>query len=263
MRLAIISDIHANLPALQAVLKDIEQQGIDYAHIICLGDVVGYGPKPLECVEIAMRFRVTICGNHDWAVLHEPFGFNRIAREAILWTRSVMKPGPLSYVIGRSKKRYWDFLRRLPRSFQDGDFLFVHGSPRSPLDEYVLRSDLDEILNEMTPKLKENFEKTHWVAFCGHSHIPVILTSRPAFLSPKNFYDTELALSHDYKYIINIGSVGQPRDRDPRACYVILDTSTPSIRYRRVEYDISATQQMIHEIPELDDALADRLEIGA
>jgi len=261
MRLAIVSDIHANLPAFLAVLEDIKSQGIDNAHIICLGDVVGYGPQPAECVELAMKLRVTICGNHDWAVLHEPLGFNRIARQAIFWTRSVLKPGPLS-LLGK-KRRMWDFLRRLPRSFQDGDYLFVHGSPRSPIEEYVLRSDLDEILNEMTQKLRENFEKTPWVSFCGHSHIPVILTSQPAYIDPRDFYDSELRLSHDHKYIINIGSVGQPRDRDPRACYVILDTATPSIRYRRVEYNIAETQKLIRENPQLDNALADRLEIGA
>ena len=259
--MALISDIHANLAALTAVIEDIKRQGIDEAHIICLGDVVGYGPQPAECIDIAMELQVTVCGNHDWAVLHEPLGFNRIARQAIFWTRSVLKPGALS-VVGK-KRKHWDFLRRLPRSFQDGDYLFVHGSPRSPIDEYVLRSDLDEILGEMTPKLRENFEKTPWVAFCGHSHIPVILTSEPACYNPRDYYDAELRLSHDHKYIINIGSVGQPRDRDPRACYCILDTSTPSIRYRRVEYDIAATQELIRKNPDLDDALADRLEIGA
>ena len=261
MRLAIISDVHANLAAFTAVIEDIKRQGIDEAHIICLGDVVGYGPQPAECIDIAMGLRVTVCGNHDWAVLHEPLGFNRIARQAIFWTRSVLKPGAFSFM-GR-KRKHWDFLRRLPRSFQDGDYLFVHGSPRSPIDEYVLRSDLDEILGEMTPKLRENFEKTPWVAFCGHSHIPVILTSQPAYYNPRDYYDAELHLNHDYKYIINIGSVGQPRDRDPRACYCILDTSTPSIRYRRVEYDIAVTQELIRKNPDLDDALADRLEIGA
>ncbi len=260
MLYALVSDIHANLAALEAVLEDARRFGVDYDHIICLGDVVGYGPQPAECVDIAEKFRITICGNHDWAVIHEPLGFNRVARAAIMWTKSVMKPH--FYDLVGAKRRRFRWLENLPKSYRDGDVLYVHGSPRSPIDEYVLRSDLDEILYEMTPKLRENFEKTPWVSFCGHSHIPVILTDQPRYLDPKEYVGTELKLKDNHKYIINIGSVGQPRDRDPRACYVLFNDGDFTVRYRRVEYDIEKTVSLIRGTEELDEVVGERLKIG-
>lgn len=261
MLYAIISDVHSNLAALKAVLDDIHKQGIPDEQILCLGDVVGYGPQPAECLDMVMGLHITICGNHDWAVINEPIGFNRIARQALIWTKKILKPHWFS-ISGQVRKRY-AFLENLPKEHELGDILLVHGSPRSPIEEYVLRSDFDEILGEMTNKMKENFEKTKRLAFCGHSHIPVILSDEPAYIDPHDFVDEPFELNEKRKYIINVGSVGQPRDHDPRSCYVILDTEKQTVRYRRVEYGIEETVAAIHATEELDEALAERLLIGA
>lgn len=258
---AIISDIHSNLAALKAVLDDIRKRGIPDERILCLGDVIGYGPQPAECIDMVMPLRITICGNHDWAVVNEPIGFNRIARRALLWTRKVLKPH--WYSISKQTRRRYHFIEKLPHRYEFDDVLLVHGSPRNPIEEYVLRSDFDEILAEMTNKMKENFKKVKRLAFCGHSHIPVILSDEPAYIDPREFVDKPLKLKEGCRYIINVGSVGQPRDHDPRSCYVLFNDEEQTIQYRRVGYEIKETIDAIHATGELDEALAERLLIGA
>jgi diadenosine tetraphosphatase ApaH/serine/threonine PP2A family protein phosphatase len=253
--LAIVSDIHSNIEALTAVLADIEGRGA--SEIICLGDVVGYGPSPGPCLEIAMsRFSVTLCGNHEWAVLNEPLGFHRVARDAANYSRQALTPHWWS---SKEKKDCWDFLQSLPLSHRRGKLLFVHASPSNPTEEYLLRTDMDEILHELGPKLRRAFEKTDWVTFVGHTHYPGIMTEDAHFLVPKEIgYRHEL--EEGRKYIINVGSVGQPRDGDNRACYVTLERGV--VEYHRIEYDVRATYQKVIETGTLDRSLAERLLSG-
>jgi diadenosine tetraphosphatase ApaH/serine/threonine PP2A family protein phosphatase len=257
-RLAIISDIHGNFEALQAVLKDIAQAGAK--RIICLGDVVGYGPNPVECMDAARDFDVVLCGNHEWACVNEPLGFHATARQALNWTAKRLRPRWSS--LGH-KVRRWRFTKRLPARHQEGRLLFVHGSPRSPIEEYILRSDVDEVLNENTPKVQDALDKTDWITFVGHSHTPGIITQNARYIEVRSLEDGKFICDRDAKYIVNVGSVGQPRDRDWRACYVLFDPDSGEIEYRRVEYEADKTVDKIKRIPEIDDSLGERLKIGS
>ena len=248
MKRALISDIHGNLEALEAVLEDIGQQGI--SEVYCLGDMVGYGPNPRECLEKVMALDVVcILGNHDEAILIHPADFNIVALLAIAWSRKQLEDG-----LGESAAatRRWDFLKDLPRRRTEGDFMFVHGSPRDPTNEYVF--DEDVYNGPMMDALFGRFER---YCFQGHTHIPGVFTRRN-FISPEecNF---QYRLN-DEKVMINVGSVGQPRDRDPRACYVVLIDD--QVTFRRVEYDIDTTVQKIYAVTSLGDFLGDRLRQG-
>jgi diadenosine tetraphosphatase ApaH/serine/threonine PP2A family protein phosphatase len=245
---AIISDIHSNLEALQAVLKDIEGQHVE--QIYCLGDIVGYGPNPRECVDMVMDFPVVLLGNHDQGAIFDPEGFNPSAERAIFWTRSQLEaPGEDR----DSKDRRWEFLAERPRSHREEGFLYVHGSARNPLNEYVFPED---VYNQR--KMERIFALVERYCFQGHTHVPGIFTESMQFLSPE---DCEYTYRLDgRKTLCNVGSVGQPRDGDWRACYILLDGN--DIRYRRVEYDIDTTVQKIYDIPELENFLGDRLRDG-
>lgn len=245
---AIISDIHSNLEALQAVLKDISKQ--DVSEIYCLGDVVGYGPNPRECVDLVMQCKVVLLGNHDQGAMFDPEGFNPPAERAIFWTRGQLEaPGESR----QAKERRWEFLAERPRSYREDGFLYVHGSARNPLNEYVFPED---IYNQR--KMERIFALVERYCFQGHTHVPGIFTENLQFHSPDEI---------DYTYrldgrktLCNVGSVGQPRDGDWRACYILLDSDT--IRYRRVEYDIDTTVKKIYAIPDLENFLGDRLRDG-
>jgi len=251
---AVISDIHANRAALAAVLDDIDALGID--DLICLGDVVGYGPLPTDCIDLVMRrARVTVMGNHEQAVLHQAFGFHAIAREATDWTRDQLKPGFFS---GPSVMRRWHYLASMPLTHREGPDLFVHGSPRDPTNEYILAT---EIGFGPTEKFEEIFAGFERMLFVGHTHMPCVITDK---------YETKTSTELENKYvypdmadqkvIVNVGSVGQPRDRDPRACYVVVDDGT--ITWRRLEYDIEKTVNAMEAIAQIDAALAARLKEG-
>jgi len=243
---AIISDIHGNLTALNAVLADISEQGVE--EIFCLGDVVGYGPNPCECLDKIMEAQLCILGNHDQAALFDPDGFSSGAEKAIFWTRKQIENGDDPDNVKR-----WNFLCELPRVHRDGDFMFVHGSARSPLHEYVFPEDIYN-----AKKIERIFGLIQRYCFQGHTHAPGVFTEDFRFQRPDQLnYEYSLG---DQKAMINVGSVGQPRDGDKRACYVVLEDRT--IRYRRVVYDIDATAKQIYAIPELDNFLGDRLYEG-
>jgi diadenosine tetraphosphatase ApaH/serine/threonine PP2A family protein phosphatase len=245
---AIISDIHSNLEALQAVLKDVEAQGVD--EIYCLGDVVGYGPNPRECVDLVMKCKVVLLGNHDQGAMFDPDGFNASAERAIFWTRAQLESTSEPRTI---RERRWDFLAERPRTHRENGFLFVHGSARNPLNEYIFPED---IYNQR--KMERIFALVERYCFQGHTHVPGIFTENLQFHSPE---DVDLVYKLDgRKTLCNVGSVGQPRDGNPRACYVLLDSD--SIRYRRVEYDVDTTIKKIYAIPELENFLGDRLREG-
>jgi predicted phosphodiesterase len=245
---ALISDIHSNLEALETVLADIQSQGI--TEIYCLGDIIGYGPNPCECIDLVMNCSFCLLGNHDQGALFDPEGFNTGAERAIFWTREQLESGKGD---PDANARRWDFLGELPRSKRENGFLFVHGSARNPLNEYVFPED---IYNQK--KMEKIFSLIERYCFQGHTHVPGVFTQSMNFLSPEEF-NYEYRLS-DEKCMVNVGSVGQPRDGDNRACYAILEDGT--LRFRRVPYDFEKTIRKIYEIPDLDNFLGDRLREG-
>jgi diadenosine tetraphosphatase ApaH/serine/threonine PP2A family protein phosphatase len=245
---ALISDIHSNLEALEAVLGDIQSQGI--TEVYCLGDLVGYGPNPRECIDLVMKCRVCLLGNHDQGALFDPEGFNSGAERAIFWTRTQLENGGGS---NSDRQRRWDFLGELPRNHQEENFLFVHGSARNPLNEYVFPED---IYNRR--KLEKIFTLIPQYAFQGHTHVPGVFTEKFQFFSPEEF-NHEYQLGEE-KVMVNVGSVGQPRDGNPAACYVILEDNL--VRFRRVAYPLDKTIAKIYDVRELDNFLGDRLRDG-
>ncbi|MDX2114586.1 MAG: metallophosphoesterase family protein [Planctomycetota bacterium] len=255
MSTAVISDIHGNAAALRAVLADIDARKVD--RIICLGDIVGYGPAPLECVDlVAERCEWSLMGNHDFGVLYEPTNFNPGAEAAAYWTRQAFDSEPDD---GQRARRY-QFLGRLRVRVVENtkrQILAVHGSPRRPINEYIFP---DDVLNA-TDKLRQVFAQVEDLCIVGHTHVPGVFTSEPDFYPPE-----EIGPGCVYKFmagekaIINVGSVGQPRDHDPRASYAILHEDR--VEFFRVEYDVEETARAIRAIPELSDWLADRLFEG-
>ena len=247
MKQAIISDIHGNLEALEAVLADIAEQQV--SSIYCLGDIVGYGPNPRECIDYAMQFDLCVLGNHDQGALFDPEGFSSGAERAIFWTRSQLE-GPDA---GEGSEQRWNFLCELPRQHRDGKLMFVHGSARNPLNEYVFPED---VYNPR--KLTRIFSLIEASCLQGHTHVPGVFTEDCRFLSP---VDLEHSFTLDgSKVMINVGSVGQPRDGNPLASYVILEEDR--LEFRRVSYPIDRTVEKIYAVPELDNFLGDRLREG-
>jgi diadenosine tetraphosphatase ApaH/serine/threonine PP2A family protein phosphatase len=216
----------------------------------------------------------TLLGNHDQGAMYDPDGFNIGAERAIFWTRAQLE----SASDRENNERRWEFLGDLPRSFRLDPFLFVHGSPRNPLSEYIFPED---IYNHR--KMERLFQLVDRYCFQGHTHVPGVFTEGFQFYSPEEI-DNEYTLG-DGKLMINVGSVGQPRDGDPRACYVVLEDGQPTpnngeaaaeaapapttspagpirITYRRLPYDFETTIQKIYNISELEPFLGDRLRQG-
>ena len=224
MRYAIIADIHANLAAFTAVLDDIEYRG-GVEEVWCLGDVVGYGPDPHQCIELLRQYNhVCVAGNHDWAAIGKiaTSEFNPDAAAACHWTAQHLTPEDVVY------------LDSLPLVITKGDFTLVHGSPREPIWEYLLS----------TSQAKESFAffKSQ---FClvGHSHMPLVFeySETGACSAGPLSVNIKLMLGKE-RLIINPGGVGQPRDGDPRASYAIYDSEVRTVRLFRIPYDIDATQ---------------------
>ena len=252
MRRAIVSDIHGNLEALQAVLDDIDGQNVN--EIFCLGDIIGYGPNPCECIDLAMNFDLCILGNHDQGALFDPEGFSSGAERAIFWTRDQLEETNRNGTDDSLQQaQRWQFLGGLPRVQQSEGRLFVHGSARNPLNEYVFPED---IYNNR--KLDRIFGLIDAVCFQGHTHVPGIFSDDYTFTSPADMNGK--ARLGSGKAMVNVGSVGQPRDGDSRSCYLILEDD--QLEYRRVEYPLDTTVEKIYSIPELDNFLGDRLREG-
>jgi len=241
MRILLITDIHANLVALEAVVKDAGE--VDA--IWCLGDVVGYGPRPNECCAwVAQHADITVVGNHDWASLGriDLDDFNESARQSTAWT------------IDQLTEVWKGWLDALPNRFIEGDITLVHGSPRHPVWEYLLRP----------AQAVANFEYFDTdICFVGPTHAPVIFQEsqvqrgEPGYPPPPG---ESIALTSG-RYIVNPGSVGQPRDGDPRAAYAIYDPETRQIEFRRLSYDIALTQRQMREAG-LPERLIARLAMG-
>jgi predicted phosphodiesterase len=243
---AILADIHSNLSALEAVLADIKTRG-GTDDIWCLGDIVGYGPDPHRCIEVLTAYHlICIAGNHDRAAIGKlnTSDFNPEAAEAVRWTSLQLKSEDIL------------FLGELPLVIENGEFTLAHGSPREPVWEYVLSSDDAE--------QNLGYFKTPY-CFIGHSHIPMVFEFNSPRSGTKLTFDSdnfggEIKLA-DARLILNPGSVGQPRDRDPRAGYAIYDSDARTVRLFRVEYDIAATQMRMRQAG-LPSRLISRLSSG-
>lgn len=226
MKRALISDIHGNFEALTAVLAKINSLDVD--EIFCLGDVIGYGPDPVKCLDSVMEnCNLTILGNHDQAAIFDPEGFNPVALRAIFWTRQQLE---IDNSDPERSDRRWDFLGELPRRHDEGEWLFVHGSPRDPTNEYVFPEHIYD-KNKMTALLNR-FEQ---YCFQGHTHIPGLFSESGSFTPPEQA-DMFFRLGPE-KAMINVGSVGQPRDDNPKACFCVLDTDEKTVQFYRVDYD--------------------------
>ena len=249
MKRALISDIHSNLEAFEAVYEDIQQQGI--TEVYCLGDIIGYGPNPRECIDLVMRCDVCLLGNHDQGALFDPEGFNTGAERAIFWTRDQLE-NPRGNPAENAKR--WDFLGELPRNRRENGFLYVHGSARNPLNEYVFPED---IYNQR--KMEKIFSLIEHHCFQGHTHVPGVFTQSMNFISPEEVnYTYRLA---DEKTMVNVGSVGQPRDMQWEAAYALYDTTRQVVEFVRCPYDLAGAQRKIREAG-LPPVLADRLAEG-
>ncbi len=271
---AVISDIHSNIEALETALADIDRRSI--GKIYCLGDVIGYGASPRECLDLVIdRCELCLCGNHDQAVFYEPTNFNVGAERAAYWTRQILENEP-----NKAKRdRRWEVLGRLPIVHEASGLMMAHASPRRPVNEYLFPEDV----YTNPGKILENFKRLEdhqRACLVGHTHVPGVFLDDPCFDPPDELPDMGIyAITSEEKAIINVGSVGQPRDRDPRLCYVVFyengecpeDYEPPEINeheycvtmeFVRLEYDIERAARKIYDIPELDDFLGTRLFEG-
>ena len=242
MRWAIISDIHANLQALEAVLRKADEAGWD--RMICLGDVVGYGANPNECMElVAARCELTIMGNHDAAAvdLADTSRFNNAARRATDWTAATLS---------REHRRY---LHQLPYHAAFDGFEIVHSTPDDPPGWHYLMTEFDAVA------LFGSFEAQ--VLFYGHTHVPAAFV-RDDRGGVSSLETESFSLEPGSRYIVNVGSVGQPRDGDPRAAFGVYDDGAGKVEFYRVDYDIQLAQKRIRDagLPEI---LATRLSHGS
>jgi predicted phosphodiesterase len=225
MRIAVLSDIHGNLPALEATLAALKP----YDAVWQLGDIVGYGPQPDEVVaRLASENALGVRGNHDAAALGDldTDSFNDDARAAVEWTADRIEP----------ETRRW--LAALPQRLVDAPYTLVHGSPRDPTWEYVFTAGVAR-------GNLSSFETPHCLV--GHTHIPMVFRERDGRMegiAPKESVPFQMG---NERVIVNPGSVGQPRDGDPRASAMILDTELLSLEWRRVEYPIEAVQKLMSE----------------
>ncbi|MDD5595683.1 MAG: metallophosphoesterase family protein [Candidatus Omnitrophica bacterium] len=241
MRYGIFSDIHSNLEALQAVLQAYQKESID--KYLCIGDVVGYAASPNECVsEVKKLAQVTIAGNHDWASvdLFPKDYFNPIAKEAVIWTKTNLSEASSGY------------LKSLKLFHEEDAFFLVHGSLNNPEDFNYMN---DDYTAEQTFKIL-----TKDLCFVGHTHFPgsFILdhNQKMAYLKSPT-----IEIKKGNKYIINVGSVGQPRDGNPASSYGIFDTKKKTFELKRVSYDVKETQKKIYAAG-LPSFLAERLLAG-
>ena len=228
MRTLILSDIHANLTALEGVLADAEP----FDRVWCLGDVVGYGPNPNECVETIQNLPEIQCvkGNHDAAIVGDIDirAFNYEARASLAWLDEVLLP----------ENKQW--LRDLPDRLELDDITLVHGSPRNPVWEYIL---------DQTTAWENMAEFETKICLVGHTHIPCVfqLDNIKGNAAKVSFKKAGQVFSIDLKSIVNPGSVGQPRDHNPKAAYILYDDEAEEWVYQRVGYDIELVQKQILE----------------
>ncbi len=243
MRFAVLSDIHANLEALTAVLGRIALMGMD--RLFCLGDVVGYNANPNECVDIVKSENmVCVLGNHDSAAcgLTEPDNFNPWARQAVLWTRRQLTPENREY------------LRSRPRETTVDDLFLCHGAIHDT-DRYLLY--LDDV--HETFDLMDALPDGPRACFHGHTHLTMAFSALGRAV--RREFGDELRLARERRYLLNPGAVGQPRDGDPRAAFIVYDSEEKRVTFHRAEYDVGSCQDKIVRAG-LPPRLAERLSTG-
>jgi len=240
MRYGILSDIHGNFEALQTVIDLIRDENVE--HFLCLGDIIGYGANPKECLDIIRELKaICIAGNHDWAVSGklDPAYFNLVAREAVSWTQNQLSSEDM------------DFLNNLGLIFKNDDLILAHGTLSEPeLFHYMIHmSDATETFHLMDRP----------ICFVGHTHAPNIIIQKEDEVQ----CDESLKVNVDsrWKHIVNVGSVGQPRDGNPMATYGIYDTDTHVVEVKRASYDVQTAQEKILKVG-LPISLAERLAVG-
>jgi diadenosine tetraphosphatase ApaH/serine/threonine PP2A family protein phosphatase len=243
LKIGIFSDIHSNLEALETALAFLQAEGVN--EYLCLGDIVGYGASPEECINRIRELPgVAVAGNHDYgAVDKTPIeSFNDAAQQAIRWTR---------HAISANSKRY---LESLPLAEVRHGLRLVHSAPSSPGDwDYIMTQ------SDITYEL-ETFSES--VCLVGHSHTPFVASKHNARAQPQTIHELEFTLpNHASKFLINAGSIGQPRDGDPRLCLLVYDSHSQRMRIHRLDYDIETAQRKIRAagLPEI---LATRLSLG-
>ncbi|MBI5814332.1 MAG: metallophosphoesterase family protein [Nitrospinae bacterium] len=241
MRYALISDIHSNIEAFDAVLRDIDSTGAD--RLLFLGDIIGYGPNPNECLDRLLQVAdLSLGGNHDWAVVGKTPDdyFNPFAKQAVDWTAATLRDD------------HKDFLKRTRAADTFDGFQVAHSTPLYPEEWRYIMSQKEAL---------ENYGSlTSQVCFIGHSHQPLVIEyDGPA--SIKVSKETGYTLDPAKKYIINIGSVGQPRDSNINSCWALYDSEEGTVTFRRVPYDIEAVQRKMAEA-NLPRYLIDRLAVG-
>ena len=237
MKLAVVSDIHGELEAFKAVLADVEARGDE--KIVCLGDLCGSGADPFECVDLALELRregkleAWLLGNCDQSSLFNAKAFGPVDDSAVFWSRERLEKALTPQALER-----WDALGSIPRFYQKGKFLFVHGSPRGPLDDYVWGDDASDA--DKTAKL---FALTPQYCFQGHTHVPGVFVDegggRHSYI-PASELDGGVFPLDERKLMVNVGSVGQPRGGDARSCYVVVhyeeNGTDNKIEFRRLDF---------------------------
>ncbi|MBV8082670.1 MAG: metallophosphoesterase family protein [Candidatus Eremiobacteraeota bacterium] len=242
LRYAIVSDIHSNLEALNAVIAQIDAQRADA--LLCLGDIVGYGPSPNECCDVLReRDVVAIAGNHDEAAVRAAAAdrFNPLAREAIDWTRTQLTP------------QNREFLAGLPRERRVDGFCMVHGAPVRHFDYIMDVTDAQHAFGRTAEAL----------TFIGHSHVAEVYYQDPAgrTYQQRLLHGGRINVVPEFRYIINVGSVGQPRDRNPQASFALYDVAAQTVEVRRVAYDIERVRERM-ALAALPELLSERLVSG-
>lgn len=238
MKIVVISDIHGNLEALNKVLEYIDKLEGE-KRVVCLGDIVGYGPNPAECFKIVESLTDKIClGNHEYAILDEDFDYQmaRYARKAIRWTRGILD------------EEIREVINKLPLQIEEDNVLYVHASPDDPMQwKYI--SNARNAYSSL-------IEMKHSLCFVGHSHIPGIYAYNEL---QRNSIDA--TLSKDDKTIVNVGSVGQPRDGSPMLSFAVFDDDNWNVEIIRLKYDYQKTMAKIKKA-NLPLLLAERLARG-
>jgi len=241
---AIIGCIHGNSEALKAVLADIRQRQVE--RIVCLGDVVGYGPDPIDCLRLVKESCfISIKGDHDAAILEGTSGFIKKTALGLEWTKRQID----------ADESLAGFLEEARDTFSSAGISFCHGSPRSP-HEYLFPRD---VKNDPR-KIAAAFNLVDKVCFVTHTHVPGVIVSEPLGWLDAHAIDGYFHYTKGTKAIVNVGSVGQPRDGDPRACY--LEIKKNEMRWRRVEYDVGRVVNRLASIEALSSDLAIRLQKG-
>ncbi|MGE3062737.1 MAG: metallophosphoesterase [bacterium] len=241
MKYLFLSDVHSNYDALESILKKADLISTDYS-VICVGDIVGYGAEPNECMERILKLTDNIVlGNHDAGVIGKADirMFNYSAKEAIIWTREKLKRENL--------KKIYEF----PYLLRENNFAVVHSSPSNP--EYW--NYIDSIY-----EAQDEFKVTDFhLIFIGHTHIPLVYCQKSETV--RIMFDEKIECERNCRYIVNVGSVGQPRNQDNRACALFYDSDVNTLQYVKAEYDIKSAQRKILEA-HLPKFLAERLERG-